>query len=224
MLEPVAEQRDSPTTGVFRGACGAGEQGGEHGVAAFELMLVALIGILILAISMPALLRSPPGANDTGARANLTNAVISAKAAYSVVQSYSWDGSPLSPLSFDTQDPAFSWTTGSCSGQSPSCVSEQVVDVNAPADGQGVVTAVWSSATRTCWFAVDLESVPRALGTDRSGTAFDPARDTVDPELGSGILYARSHAGATTCSADDALRAHGTFRWSSTLAAAAVIG
>ena len=49
---------------------------------------------------MPALLRATPGANDTDARANLANAVVSAKAAYFVAQSYSWDGSPLSPLSF----------------------------------------------------------------------------------------------------------------------------
>jgi hypothetical protein len=187
-------------------------------------MLVALIGVLILAISMPALLHSSPGTDDTGARANLTNAVISAKAAYSDAQSYEWKGAPLSPLSFDSQDTAFSWTTGSCSGESPNCVSEQVVDVNAPGDAQGVVTAVWSSVTRTCWFAVDLESVPRSLAADRSGKAFDPGPDTADLQLGSGIYYARSDAGAPTCSAGDTLRSLGAVRWSPTLTTAGVIG
>jgi hypothetical protein len=220
MLGPVADDGIVTTTGQVPGSRGAGE----HGVAAFELMLVALIGVLVLAISMPALLRSSPGTNDTDARANLTNAVISAKAAYSVAQSYSWEDAPLSPLSFDSQDPAFSWTTGSCAGESPNCVSEQVVDVNTPGDSQGVVVAVWSSLTRTCWFATDLESVPEVLSADRSGRAFDAGSGAGRSRLVSGVYYARSEAGISACSADDAIRSPGAIRWGPSLSSAGAIG
>jgi type II secretory pathway pseudopilin PulG len=197
---------------------------GEHGVATFELMLVALIGVLVLAIAMPALLRTSPAANDTDARANLANAIDSAKASYFVGQSYSWKGAALSPLSFDSQDPAFSWTTGSCAGQSPVCVSEQVVDVHSPGDGQGVVIAVWSSATRTCWYAADLESVPRLLPEDRSGVPFDPRPTIVGPKPAGGVYYAKSEAGASSCRARSAVGSSDVTRWSPNPSEAGFIG
>ncbi len=197
---------------------------GEHGVATFELMLVALIGVLVLAISMPALLRTSPAANDTDAHANLANAVESAKAAYFVGQSYSWEGAALSPLSFDSQDPAFSWTPASCAGRSPACVSEQVVDVRSPGDGQGVVIAVWSSVTRTCWYAADLESVPRSLSEDRSGVPFDSRPGVVGPGPAAGVYYAKSQAGATSCTARSAVGSSGPSRWSPNPSEAGVIG
>ncbi len=177
----------------------------------------------MLAIAMPALLRTSPAANDTDARANLTNAVISARAAYFVGQSYWWEGVVLSPLSFDSQDPGFSWTIGSCAGQSPACVSEQVVDVNSPGDGQGVVIAVWSSVTKTCWYAADLESVPRLLSDDRSGVAFDSSPRSVGPRP-TGVYYARSESGESSCTAGTVVRSSGPIRWSSNLAGAGVIG
>ncbi len=197
---------------------------GEHGVASFELMLLALIGVLVLGISVPALLRTSPAANDTDARANLANAVDSAKAAYFVGQSYSWKGAALLPLSFDSQDPAFSWTTGSCAGQSPACVSEQVVDVNSPGDGQGVVIAVWSSVTRTCWYAADLQSVPRSLSEDRSGVPFDSQPDVVGPQPAGVVYYAKSHAGASSCIARSAVGSSGLTRWSTNQSQVGAVG
>ena len=193
--------------GVFGEHGVFGEYGvfGEHGVSTFELMLVALIGVLVLVISVPALLGTTPGANDTDARANLTNAIVSAKAAYFVNQSYSWKGLPLSPLSFASAGSGISWTTGSCAGKSPSCVSEQVVDVNGPGDAQGVVLAVWSSIANTCWFAVDLESVPNVLSRDRRGVAFDSGSGSAGASLAAGVYYARSDAGVSSCSASTAL-------------------
>jgi type II secretory pathway pseudopilin PulG len=198
---------------------------GEHGVATFELMLVALIGVLVLAIAMPALLRTSPAANDTDARANLANAIDSAKAAYFVGQSYSWEGAALSPLSFDSQDPAFSWITGSCAGQSPACVSEQVVDVDSPGDAQGVVIAVWSSATRKCWYAADLQSVPRSLPEDRSGVPFDSRPGTVGAQPEAGVYYAKSDAGVSSCSARSAVgSSEDVTHWSPNPSEAGVIG
>jgi hypothetical protein len=194
----------------------------ERGVAAFELVLVALIGMLVFAIAMPALLRTSPATNDIDARANLMNAVASAKAAYFVDQSYTWEGVPLSPLSFDSEDAAFSWTTGSCAGQSPNCVSEQVVDVNSPGDGQGVVVAVWSSVTKTCWYAVDLESVLEMISADRSGVAFDPDSSVDDSQLAVGVFFARSKDGVSFCSARTAALSPRT-NWGSNLTRAGIV-
>ena len=56
--------------------------GREEGVAAFELMLAALVVGLLVAIAMPALLRTTPRADNIDAQANLRNALIEAKAAY----------------------------------------------------------------------------------------------------------------------------------------------
>jgi hypothetical protein len=93
------------------------------------------------------------------------------------------------------------------------------VDVDAPGDGQGLVVAVWSSLTRTCWFGVDLESVPRPLPGDRSGMAFESgpaqlATGAVDSGAGdAGVFVARSAAGVGTCTAAGAI-SPGGLRWS----------
>ena len=215
-----AQERPTTRTRVNGGLHGVSERG----VATFELVLLVLIGILLLTISMPALLRAAPRANDPGARANLLNAVVAAKAAYFVNQSYAWKGSPLSALSFEAQDPAFSWTTGSCAGESPTCVSEQVVDVNSPGDSQGVVVAVWSSVTKTCWLAADLESVPNVLRDDRSGVAFESRSTIHGSHLAAGAYYARSEAGASSCSAAIAAVSRSDQHWGSSLSALGVGG
>ncbi len=220
MFGTAAEETRTTRQRVNGGLHGASERG----VATFELMLLVLIGILLLTISMPALLRTVPRANDPGARANLLNAVVAAKAAYFVNQSFSWEGSPLSALSFEAQDPAFSWTTGSCAGKSPNCVSVQVVNVNSPGDSQGVVVAVWSSVTKTCWLAADLESVPNVLREDRSGVAFESRSTIHGSHLAAGVYYARSEAGASTCSAGSAAISRSDQHWGSSLAAPGVVG
>ena len=220
MFGRIDNDRTFPESGVRRDLRGVGE----HGVSTFESMLVALIGLLVLIISVPSLMGTTPGANDTDARANLTNAVVSAKSAYFVNQSYAWKGSPLSPLSFASADPAFAWTTGSCAGQSPGCVSEQVVDVNGPGDAQGVVLAVWSSIAGTCWFAVDLESVPNVLSGDRRGVAFDSGSGSDGASLAAGVYYARSGGRVSSCQANAVLKSPHRVGWSSSLTAAGLVG
>jgi type II secretory pathway pseudopilin PulG len=196
----------------------------EQGVAAFELMLVALVVGLLVVIVLPALLRTSPRADNIDAQANLRNAVDGARDAYAPSQSYSYRGLPLSTLSFASSAPAYSWTTGSCADVGPDCLSEQVVDVNMPGDSQGVVLATWSSVTRTCWYAVDLETVPRVLASDRSGIAFEVAPNTDRSLSGAGIYYGRSPSGASSCSAKDATRDSGHGGWSSNLSSAGVVG
>jgi hypothetical protein len=217
---------DTPSAVVDRtgrevhGARGANEEG----VAAFELMLGALVAGLLIVITMPALLSTSAGANNIDAQANLRNAVVGAQSAYAPSQSYSYRGLPLSTLSFDSAEPAFSWTTGSCAGQRPNCVSEQVVDVNMPGDSQGVVLATWSSTTRTCWFAVDLETGTRALVDDRAGKAFDTASNAIGPVPLAGVYFARSAAGVASCSASSAVGNPAQQGWSPSVSTAGSAG
>jgi hypothetical protein len=173
---------------------------------------------------LPTLLRTSPREDNLDAQANLRNAVIGARAAYAPSQSYSFRGLPLSTLSFAASAPAYSWTTGSCSGAGPDCLSEQVVDVNMPGDSQGVLLATWSSTTRTCWYAVDLESVPRVLASDRSGIGFEVARNSYRAVSDVGIYYGRSPAGVSSCSAKDATRDSVHSGWSPSLGSAGVVG
>ena len=196
----------------------------EQGVAAFELMLVALVIGLVVVLVLPALLRTSPRVDNLDAQANLRNAAVGARAAYAPSQSYSYRGLPLSTLSFAASAPAYSWTTGSCSGGvGPDCLSEQVVDVNMPGDSQGVVLATWSSTTRTCWYAVDLETVPRVLASDRSGIAFEAAPNSDRAVSDVGIYYGRSPAGVSSCSAQDATRDYVHSGWSPNLGSAGVV-
>jgi len=194
----------------------------EEGVSSFELMLVALVVGLLVVIAMPALLRTSPRADNIDAQANLRNALVEARSSYYPTQSYAFNGSPLSPLSFATAAPAFSWTTGSCSSSGPNCVSEQVVDVDMAGDSQGVVLATWSSITRTCWFAVDLESVPKPFGTDRSGVAFDSLTKSANSLPGT--YFGRSASDATSCAASSAAGALAHSGWSPSLTSAGLVG
>jgi hypothetical protein len=188
----------------------AGDRRAGDGNVWLELVVGGVVAIVV-AVGLFVALHVSSDTSDTAARANLANALVDARAAYDLSRSYSFEGSPLSVLSFDSQDAAFSWSTGSCAGKPSNCVSEQVVDVHSPGDSQGVVLATWSSATATCWYAADLESVPESLPQDHDGTAFDLGSSRGSGSAGTpdteGIYYARSKPGATTCSAGAALGA-----------------
>lgn len=192
---------------------------GERGVTAVESMWGLLIGAVAVVILVPSFLHTTSSVDDADARANLQVAIIAAKSAYEVVQSYSYDGAPLTTLSFAADAPEFSWETGSCSGKASGCVSYQVVDVDSAGDSQGIVVAVWSPLTRTCWFGVDLETVPRPLMDDHSGLAFESQlAQSVSGSSGSAVAYAgvytaRSPAGTETCAAGSAINPGGLL-WS----------
>jgi hypothetical protein len=191
----------------------------ERGISTVQAMSALLVVAVAFAVLVPTFLRTSPSAGDIDAHANLQVAMIAAKASYEVSQSYAYNGAPLSPLSFAAQGPGFSWITGSCVGNDPDCVSEQVVDVDAPGDGQGLVVAVWSSLTRTCWFGLDLETVPRPLPGDRSGMAFESGPAEAGPRaadsgvVAAGFYFSRSPAGANSCAAAAAL-SRGGLSWS----------
>jgi hypothetical protein len=186
--------------------------GSERGVSTVQAMSALLVVAVAFAILVPTFLRTAAtSAGDVDARANLQVAMIAAKASYEVQQSYAYNGGPLSTLSFAAQAPEFTWITGSCAGNQADCVSEQGADVDAPGDGQGLVLAVWSSLTKTCWFGVDLETVPRPLPGDHSGLAFEPlalsgAGSGAD---NAGFYIAKSPPGIGSCEASEAISSGG---------------
>jgi hypothetical protein len=173
------------------------------GTSLVEATWAALIVAVAIVILVPSFLKTSSTSDDVDAKANLQLALISARTSYEVNQSYDYNGAPLSPLSFAAQDAQFDWTTGSCAQRSAGCVSERVVDVYLPGDGQGVVLAVWSSLSNTCWYGLDLETVPHAIAADHDGVAFDPS-GTQRGVADAGFYEAPAPTGSSSCSAASA--------------------
>jgi competence protein ComGC len=165
-----------------------------------ETMWIALIVAVAVVIAVPTFMKSAARTDDVDAKANLRLALVSAKSSYEVNQSYDYDGGPLSTLSFAAQNPQFTWTTGSCEGKAPGCVSEKVVDVYEAGDGQGLVLGVWSNLTGTCWYGADLETVPHAIASDPHGVAFEPS-GPVGGVANAGFYEAQAPPGSKSCSA-----------------------
>jgi hypothetical protein len=182
----------------------------ERGASVVEAMWVLLVAALAVAVAIPTVLHTTSASADVDARANLQLAMVVAKATYEVEQTYSWNGTALPTISFAAQGPEFSWTTGSCAGGDPSCASEQVLDVNSAGDGQGVAVAVWSSTTGTCWYGLDLETVPRQLVGDHRGVPFESearASGSVGAVTFAGIYVAHSGVNVRSCIASSAVTA-----------------
>jgi hypothetical protein len=193
-------------------------------VSPFELMLVTIVVVILFALALPPLLRVPPQTSNIDANANLMNAVVAARNLYFSYQSYDYENTPYSPLSFAIQAPEFSWNTGSCAGKSTNCMSEAVVDMNSSGDAQGVVLAAWSSVTKTCWYALDAEMLPRAISDDSSGTAFDTGSNGNGTMADPGIYFGRSPSGVSSCSATDALDGSAHSDWSNAFSSAGLVG
>jgi hypothetical protein len=85
-------------------------------------------------------------------------------------------------------------------------MSYKVLDVASTNDAQGIALAVYSPATMTCWYVIDIETVPRIVSNDSSAFvkfASDPNAAVTQP----GVYYARSPVGGepTFCVAADVL-------------------
>jgi hypothetical protein len=192
---PRAARADSEETGQA-GSDRARQEGG----SLVEIVWAALIVAVAAVVFVPNFVKAPVSSEDVDVKANLELALVSARSSYEVNQSYDYDGAPLSALSFAAQGSEFDWTTGSCEGRSPTCVSERVVDVYVPGDGQGVVLAVWSSLSNTCWYGLDLETIPHPMAHDHPGVAFE-ATGTSQGVTDAGLYRAQGPAGASSCSA-----------------------
>ncbi|HUO49782.1 MAG TPA: prepilin-type N-terminal cleavage/methylation domain-containing protein, partial [Acidimicrobiales bacterium] len=188
-------------------------EGLEEGFTLIELMVVLLIIAILLAIAIPTFLGVTNSASDRASQSNLTTALTEAKAIYQNSSNYlDSSNNPLAPTNspFSTNAPEFTWTNGGCSG-SGNCMSMQVIDVNVPNDGQGLILADFSQKDGVCWYTVDLENAPAVMvdanyPNATAGVPFETA--TVQPKVGgtlmanAGVYYAKkSSATATTCNA-----------------------
>jgi hypothetical protein len=134
---------------------------------------------------------------------NLENALTAAKALYQVAQNYRY-----SLVTLDTKASEFIWTTKECRASPPNCISYHILDVASGNDAQGLALAVYSPATSTCLYAIDIETIPRIVSNDLSAfvaSAVDPNASVKQP----GVYYARSPVGSAPsfCFASLVLRA-----------------
>jgi hypothetical protein len=119
---------------------------------------------------------------------NLVNAMTAVRALYRVAQNYRFYG-----VTFETRAPEFIWTAKQC--KAPNCISYHLLDVASSNDAQGLALAVYSPATSTCWYAIDIETTPRIVSNDLSAfvaSAGDPNASVKQP----GVYYARSPVGS----------------------------
>ena len=199
----------------------------DEGFTLIELMVVLLIIAILLAIAIPTFLGVANSAGDRAAQSNLTNALTEAKAIYQNSAEYATtSGSTVTVLpvgTFSSSAPEFAWvqgtsaTTGGCFTSSASnCVSEQVVDASNAGDSQGIVLAVYSPKTATCWYALDLESTPSIIAGDTSYTPFWQTGHVPSGASTAGVFYAKktgSSVSATNCNAFWAVGTAATFSW-----------
>ena len=144
---------------------------------------------------------APSAAN---AQANLVNAMTVARAVYQIAQTYRYH------VSFESQDPEFIWTPKQCNALPLNCISFWILDVASSNDAQGLALAVYSPATSTCWYAIDIETTPKIVPSDLSAfvaSRSDPNASVKRP----GVYYARSPVGSSrsSCIASLVLRAKG---------------
>ena len=93
---------------------------------------------------------------------------------------------------FSSSAPEFSWTNGACSGASQAnCVSMQVVDASSVGDGQGVILAVYSPTTQTCWYTVDLETPASSFTDTAPAVAFVTTGRVPSGVSAPGVFYAK---------------------------------
>jgi type IV pilus assembly protein PilA len=200
-----------------------GTDAAEAGFTLIELMVVLLIIAILLAIAIPTFLGVTNTAGDRSAQSNLTNAVTEAKALYQVTGAYATaGGTPVvyTNTNFASQAPEFTWQTAACTATSPgNCISFAVVDSSASADSQGVALAAWSTKTNTCWYALDLETTPKAIATDASSIMQGGNTTALST---AGVFYGKSTT-TTSCAASNVI-APAAAAWGANYGAAGVVG
>jgi len=203
-----------------------GDGAAESGFTLIELMVVLLIIAILLAIAIPTFLGVANSAGDRAAQSNLTNALTEAKAIYQNSAEYATTAAGVNTVlpigTFTGSAPEFSWVQGTtaaaggCFTSSPSnCVSEQVVDASVAGDSQGIVLAVYSPKTQSCWYAADLESTPVAFTDTGTYVSFSSSTHTQSGASTAGVFYAQKKTGvtATNCNAGYPSQTAATFAW-----------
>jgi type IV pilus assembly protein PilA len=195
-------------------------EGLEEGFTLIELMVVLLIIAILLAIAIPTFLGVTSSASDRASQSNLTNALTEAKAIFQNSSSYGTNAAALT--AFQASAPEFTWGTGACTTNS-NCISEQVVDVSAAGDGEGLTLATWSSKDSTCWYALDLEATPASQAAETSPLIayWTPANPAAAPATTAGVFYAKLVNSSANCSGNYAAT-HANFTWGTSYANAPV--
>ena len=208
----IESQASRPQT---PGSLRVGKWADGAGFTLVELLVVLLVLGVLLAIAVPTFLSTTSSAQNRATESNLSNAVLDATALYlGGQQSFA----SLTPSSLSSTDPEFDWVTSDCKAAGKlNCISEEVVDVAAAGDKEGLILATYGPHTSTCWYAVILEATPAAIKTDTGSTAFTKKAPTAPADL-AGTFYAKQLAtGTKTCKASDA----SAFKWGTSLATAA---
>jgi type IV pilus assembly protein PilA len=201
-----------------------GEEIAEGGFTLIELMVVLLIIAILLAIAIPTFLGVTNTAGDRAAQSNLTNALTEAKALYQVNQAYSGTGGAYTYTAFQSQAPEFTWTSTSCSASTAgNCISFAVGDASTAGDGQALALAAWSSKTNTCWYALDLENTPAALGSDSVGVIQTGSKNTTTNLPNAGVFYGKTVVTGGPCTASKALNPTVNANWGSSYSSASTI-
>ncbi len=135
---------------------------GDDGFTLIELMVVLLIMAILLAIAIPTFLGTTRSANNRVVQSNLNSALSNAALVYqqggqtygngTASSSTSWASYLTSTL--NSGAPAILFTTGPSTG--PTTISIWVSP-----DGNGIVLAGLSLATKTCWYLLN-NSLPQA--------------------------------------------------------------
>ena len=184
---------------------------------------------ILLAVAVPMFLDTSRSANDRSAQANLSTALIDAKAMFQVNQSYATVY--LAAATLKATAPELSWLQKKpCTAASPfHCVSEYPVDVLIPDGGRGVILAALSKSG-ICWYSVDLEAIPTTTKfTDKGGTVQFLAgtanrKNPNDQRIGTaplsraGVFYSQSTT--ASCNARTPTTSATAWNWSSTYATA----
>jgi prepilin-type N-terminal cleavage/methylation domain-containing protein len=210
-----------------------GEGGLEGGFTLIELMVVLLIIAILLAIAIPTFLGVSGGARDRAAQSNLTNALTDGIAYYQNAQTYDatqqntacsqtygsgCTGGQATTTALQAQEPAFTWVGGgtnlvgasstTCPKGVGNCVSVLPVDVSASNDGNGLILAVLSGNSSTCWYALNMQSTPAAYtsgGPDvATGTGVFSGQTSIPTTASSAGTYYAKVTNATTCDASAA--------------------
>jgi prepilin-type N-terminal cleavage/methylation domain-containing protein len=202
----------------------------DEGFTLIELMVVLLIIAILLAIAIPTFLGVANSAGDRASQSNLTNALTEAKAIYQNSAEYATPtagvNTALPIATFTASAPEFSWVQGSTvagggcfTSTNANCISEQVVDSSVAGDSQGIVLAVYSPKTQSCWYALDLESTPTAF-TDAGGSPayvsfWTPLTHVQSGATTAGVFYAQKKASVTAvnCNAGYPSQTAATFAW-----------
>lgn len=169
--------------------------GSESGFTLIELMVVLLIMAILLAIAIPTFLGVKGSAQDRAAQSNLNTALTNAKAAYEN-NGQSYNAVTVNTTLLQSNEPSLTWTTGAATTGATGTVSVASLDVNAPADGQGIILAT-ESATGYCWVVADITATPAVVTATSPDIAWGT---TTAAGPGPGTFYGYANPG-TSCTA-----------------------